>query len=119
MAQHLCAPSPARLRTRNDLRRPRVRREWLFAARVLEATVGTLYRFRLDGDPQAYPDPASRFQPQGPHGPSALIDPTSFEWPDSGWKGLRLALDFRSHDASVSRVNGDAYKVVANNDRYE
>lgn len=59
-----------------------------FAARVLEATVGTLYRFRLDGDPQAYPDPASRFQPQGPHGPSAVIDPTSFEWPDSGWKGI-------------------------------
>jgi maltooligosyltrehalose trehalohydrolase len=59
-----------------------------FAARVLEATVGTLYRFRLDGDPQAYPDPASRFQPQGPHGPSAVIDPTSFEWPDSGWKAI-------------------------------
>src|SRR3569623_1192333 len=30
----------------------------------------TLYSFRLDGSEQAYPDPASRFQPHGPHGPS-------------------------------------------------
>src|SRR5947209_1456013 len=35
---------------------------------------GTLYRFRLDNDPVLYPDPASRFQPHGPHGPSQVVD---------------------------------------------
>src|SRR5206468_10478405 len=34
----------------------------------------TLYRFRLDGA-DTFPDPASRFQPEGPHGPSMVIDP--------------------------------------------
>ncbi len=41
----------------------------------------TLYRFRLDGG-DAFPDPASRFQPEGPHGPSRVIDPSTFEWTD-------------------------------------
>jgi hypothetical protein len=49
---------------------------------------GTLYRFRLDRDHRPYPDPASRFQPQGPHGPSEVIDPTRFEWSDSDWNGV-------------------------------
>jgi maltooligosyltrehalose trehalohydrolase len=59
-----------------------------FSARVPEATAGTLYQFRLDEDPQPYPDPASRFQPRGPHGPSEVIDPTEFEWTDGVWKGV-------------------------------
>src|SRR5690349_14842135 len=41
---------------------------------------GDLYRFRLDGDEQLYPDPASRFQPEGPHGPSQVIDTSAFAW---------------------------------------
>lgn len=44
------------------------------------------YRYRLDGA-NAIPDPASRFQPEGPHGPSQIIDPSSFEWTDQNWKG--------------------------------
>ena len=36
---------------------------------------GTRYRFRLDDDDTLYPDPASRFQPEGPHGPSEVVDP--------------------------------------------
>jgi maltooligosyltrehalose trehalohydrolase len=47
---------------------------------------GTLYRFRIDGD-QRVPDPASRFQPQGVHGPSEVIDPAAFDWQDAEWKG--------------------------------
>src|SRR5436309_2216428 len=38
-----------------------------FAGRVPGAGAGTLYRFRLDGGEALFPDPASRFQPQGPH----------------------------------------------------
>jgi maltooligosyltrehalose trehalohydrolase len=43
---------------------------------------GARYRYRLDGGP-SYPDPASRFQPEGPHGPSEVIDPRSFPWTDA------------------------------------
>ena len=57
---------------------------------VLEtAGVGSLYRFRLDGGPM-FPDPVSRFQPSGPHGPSQVVDPNGFEWSDSAWRGLPL-----------------------------
>lgn len=47
-----------------------------------------LYGLRCNkGDP-LWPDPASRFQPQGPAGLSQLVDPASFSWTDSEWKGL-------------------------------
>jgi maltooligosyltrehalose trehalohydrolase len=52
-----------------------------------QAGPGTLYRFELDDDPVRYPDPASRFQPDGPHGPSRIIDPGVFEWTDQSWSG--------------------------------
>jgi len=48
---------------------------------------GTRYWFRLDGD-RLRPDPVSRFQPGGPHGPSEIIDPTTFAWTDDGWRGV-------------------------------
>lgn len=48
---------------------------------------GVRYRFRLDGG-EASPDPASRFQPDGPHGPSMVIDPDGYEWSDAAWKGV-------------------------------
>ena len=50
---------------------------------------GARYRVRADGG-LAVPDPASRFQPDGPHGPSEVIDPTAFTWSDTGWRGVRL-----------------------------
>lgn len=62
-----------------------------FSALVPTAGAGTLYRYRLDGDPGLYPDPASRFQPSGPHGPSQVIDPGTFQWTDSAWPGVPLA----------------------------
>ncbi|MFT3698065.1 MAG: alpha-amylase family glycosyl hydrolase [Kofleriaceae bacterium] len=45
-----------------------------------------LYRFRVDG--ALVPDPASRFQPQGPFGPSQVVDPDHFTWTDKMWTGL-------------------------------
>ncbi|MES1164960.1 MAG: malto-oligosyltrehalose trehalohydrolase, partial [Verrucomicrobiota bacterium] len=51
-------------------------------------TAGGRYAFRLDDDPHPYPDPASRFQPDGPHGPSELVDPATFAWTDGAWKGI-------------------------------
>ncbi|VTU01972.1 -alpha-glucan branching protein : Malto-oligosyltrehalose trehalohydrolase OS=Desulfovibrio sp. U5L GN=DesU5LDRAFT_0871 PE=3 SV=1: Alpha-amylase: Alpha-amylase: DUF3459 [Gemmataceae bacterium] len=55
-----------------------------FAAGVRD---GALYRFRLDGGP-VLADPASRFQPDGPHGPSQVVDPHRFEWTDAKWPGV-------------------------------
>jgi maltooligosyltrehalose trehalohydrolase len=57
-----------------------------FSGLVKGAGAGALYRYRLDGG-DAFPDPASRFQPQGPHGPSQVIDPSTFAWTDAEWPG--------------------------------
>jgi maltooligosyltrehalose trehalohydrolase len=55
-----------------------------------DAPAGARYQFRVDGGERVYPDPASRFQPEGPHGPSVVVDPTSYEWRDGEWAGLPL-----------------------------
>lgn len=49
---------------------------------------GSRYLYRLDGRVER-PDPASRFQPLGVHGPSQVVDP-AFSWDDPGWSGLPL-----------------------------
>jgi maltooligosyltrehalose trehalohydrolase len=54
------------------------------------APAGTRYRFRLDGETKLYPDPASRFHPEGPHGPSQIVDPAAFAWTDQNWRGVSL-----------------------------
>ena len=51
---------------------------------------GALYRFRISGDTNLYPDPASRFQPDGPHGSSCIVDPMKFRWTDANWPGVKL-----------------------------
>jgi maltooligosyltrehalose trehalohydrolase len=60
-----------------------------FSGRVPEARPGMRYRFCADDGGDSWPDPASRFQPDGPHGPSEIIDPTAFRWSDAGWRGRR------------------------------
>ncbi len=56
---------------------------------VPEATAGMTYRYRLDGR-ELFPDPCSRFQPEGPHGPSLIVDADAFEWRDHDWLGLTM-----------------------------
>src|SRR6266478_2286689 len=51
---------------------------------------GSRYRFRVNRGENFYPDPASRFQPQGPHGPSCIVDPRRFRWADTNWPGVML-----------------------------
>lgn len=60
-----------------------------FEGTVAEAASGTRYRYRLDGE-GPFPDPASRFQPEGPHGPSEIVDPSAFRWTDEGFRGASL-----------------------------
>jgi len=52
-----------------------------------DAHPATRYGFRLDGSQKLYPDPASRFQPEGPHGLSEIVDPAAFAWTDQQWPG--------------------------------
>ena len=52
-----------------------------------EAAAGMRYRFEL-GQGRVLPDPASRFNPQGVHGPSEVTDPHAYDWADGGWTGL-------------------------------
>ena len=49
---------------------------------------GARYRFRLGDDPQLLADPASRYQPEGPLGPSEIVDPHAFAWTDHAWTGI-------------------------------
>jgi maltooligosyltrehalose trehalohydrolase len=60
-----------------------------FTGRFPEIPAGTQYRFLVDGD-RALPDPASRFQPEGVHGPSQVVDPAQFAWTDATWTGLSM-----------------------------
>jgi maltooligosyltrehalose trehalohydrolase len=64
-------------------------REGYFAGYVSQARVGDVYRYRLDGE-REFPDPASRFQPEGPHGPSQIVDPTAYQWQQTDWRGVKL-----------------------------
>ena len=51
---------------------------------------GSLYRFRVNKAEHFHPDPASRFQPYGPHGSSCIVDPAQFKWTDSDWRGVKM-----------------------------
>jgi len=62
--------------------------EGLFTGQIADCPAGSLYRFKIDDRPSR-PDPRSRFQPFGVHGPSQVIDPGSYQWKDSDWKGVK------------------------------
>jgi maltooligosyltrehalose trehalohydrolase len=60
-----------------------------FEATLDGIPVGTRYQYLLDGN-HLRPDPASRFQPEGVHGPSHVFDSAEYKWKDAGWKGIPL-----------------------------
>ncbi len=60
-----------------------------FSAVVDGVRDGDRYLYLLD-DGTERPDPASRFQPDGVHGPSQVVDSRSFSWTDGAWKGKPL-----------------------------
>jgi maltooligosyltrehalose trehalohydrolase len=59
-----------------------------FSGLAHEVDATALYRYHLDGSERNYPDPASRFQPDGPHGPSRIVDPSAYRWSDGAWRGI-------------------------------
>lgn len=50
---------------------------------------GTRYKYQLN-DADAWPDPASGYQPEGVHGPSEVVDHSAFDWQDDSWQGIPL-----------------------------
>jgi maltooligosyltrehalose trehalohydrolase len=60
-----------------------------YFAGTATARAGERYLYRF-ADGSERPDPASRFQPQGVHGPSEIVDPRAFSWRDGAWRGLPL-----------------------------
>lgn len=60
-----------------------------FSGLAVRARAGSRYKYNLDGE-ELCPDPASRFQPDGPHGSSEVIDPATFQWTDAAWPGVKM-----------------------------
>jgi maltooligosyltrehalose trehalohydrolase len=61
-----------------------------FTGEFKKISAGSLYKYAIDGK-GPWPDPCSRFQPEGVHGPSMVIEADRFEWTDSKWQGAQLA----------------------------
>jgi maltooligosyltrehalose trehalohydrolase len=61
-----------------------------WSGHVEQAASGTRYKFRINGG-DCFPDPASRYQPDGPHGDSQVSDPGTFGWTDANWRGVPAA----------------------------
>src|ERR1700730_13428763 len=76
---HIVAP--------NDRRVPMRKNAFGYHETTIDVASGTRYFFTVDGHDR--PDPASRYQPDGVHGPSAVIE-SAFEWHDKEWKGIAL-----------------------------
>jgi maltooligosyltrehalose trehalohydrolase len=69
---------------------PMAARDWGYYERTIQGvSPGSRYFYRLNQSTER-PDPASRFQPEGVHGPSEVIDP-QFSWEDYAWHGLPLS----------------------------
>jgi len=64
-----------------------------------DAPPGTDYFYVVPGRGDR-PDPTSRHQPRGPHGPSRIVDPRAFAWTDGGWRG-RATRDFITYELHV------------------
>jgi maltooligosyltrehalose trehalohydrolase len=60
-----------------------------YEAMVEDVAPGAHYFYRLDGARER-PDPASRLQPAGVHGPSQVVNLSAFQWEDREWTGSKL-----------------------------
>jgi maltooligosyltrehalose trehalohydrolase len=76
-----------------------------FSGLVAPAERDTQCQFRLDRSHKVLPDPASRFQPQGPHGPSQVVDSVTYRWRDGTWTGvdIRGQIVYEMHIGTFTR----------------
>jgi maltooligosyltrehalose trehalohydrolase len=80
MTLHLVHPAEKKIDMQQD-------EQGYFSLKVKDIHPGCRYFYRPDED-ISLPDPASQYQPEGVHGPSEVIDHSSFKWTDSAWKGI-------------------------------
>ena len=66
------------------------RENGVFEVSLSDVNAGADYGFVLDEGDTLLPDPVSRWQPQGVHGPSRVVDPGAYRWSDSDWRGLAM-----------------------------
>jgi len=91
----LWAPKCRRVEVESDNGHTELERDerGYFSGTVPGLQAGSRYRFRLDGGGErggrSFPDPASRYQPDGPHGASQVVDPSVFRWTDAAWAGIQ------------------------------
>ena len=85
----------------------------VWSARVPEAHAGTRYFYLIDGE-RARPDPRSRFQPEGVHGPSQVVDPGVFAWRHAAPK--RALEDFVLYELHVGTFTREGTFAAAASD---
>jgi maltooligosyltrehalose trehalohydrolase len=60
----------------------------VFEARAAGVAASADYFYVVNGNER--PDPVSRSQPSGVHGPSRVVAPEAFAWTDEAWRGIPL-----------------------------
>src|SRR5262249_13216025 len=80
VAVHLVAPHDRLLALTRGIR-------GYHSGMLADVQAGSRYLYRLD-DQAERPDPASRYQPDGVHGPSEVVDARQFPWTDAAWRGV-------------------------------
>ena len=77
----------------------------VFEALIAEASAGTEYGYVLDNSATVLADPVSRWQPEGVHGLSRVVDPNAFRWSDEEWHGvaMRDLVIYELHVGSFTR----------------
>jgi maltooligosyltrehalose trehalohydrolase len=75
------------------------------------ASGGSRYLYEIDREIRV-PDPASRFQPDGPGGPSQVVDPSSFAWPDR-WPELRSFAEMVFYELHVGAFTPEGTYAAA------
>ena len=81
-----------------------------FSGTVPKVVDGDRYFYQPDDGPPR-PDPVSRFQPDGVHEASQVVDPTRFSWTDAGWRGLRL----EQQATQIAGNSGDVVGIIGPN----
>ena len=83
-----------------------------FGTWVEGLSAGSRYRYRVAGS--LYPDPASRFQPEGVHGPSEVVDPTMFPWTDHDWRGISRGdlVIYELHVGTIRRLPSSTSQMM-------
>lgn len=77
----------------------------VFSVLVPDLAPGAEYFYVIDGARER-PDPVSRSQPRGVHGPSRVVDPDAYSWTENAWEGLKLE-DYLIYELHTGTFSGE------------